>query len=152
VVYKAGKWHGILATWSTDGKKEFWCNYANDEPNGWCCLFKDDVLTAVLEYSRGEVVAVHLIAANRVAKSFSDVDQASADAIAGSVLREIDAIEQRLKAEDDTFQERVKQVAQRWLGDIQKEKQRRQLQRIKQREMEQQRAIEEMRRRAQGGR
>ena len=116
VVYRIGKWHGLLATWSAEGKKEFWCNYSNGQRHGWCCLFNQDAPKAVLEFAHNKINAVHLISGNQPTRTLADADQIAADPGAAPILREIDEIEQRLKADDHEFCDRVKLAVNQRIG------------------------------------
>lgn len=107
---QAGKWEGWLATWDTGGQKHFWCQYDGGERQGFCCLFRQDDLTIVLECNRGKVEAVHLISAGQVQKTFADLDQASQDSTADAALKEIADIESKLRKNEAAFKKSVQQA------------------------------------------
>jgi hypothetical protein len=150
VTYKSGKWDGVLATWSVGGQREFWCNYANGQRHGLCCLFRHDAPAVVLECDRNKVGAVHVIAANRVKKSLTDADQAAADEDAGPLLKEIDRVEQGLKADDHLYRDRVKQGVQMRIGNINQQKRNDFGARSVQRAAEQQRQLDNLRQKSIG--
>jgi hypothetical protein len=145
VNYKSGRWDGILATWNVDGQREFWCNYASGQRNGLCCLFNEDALIAVLECTRNKIDAVHMIEENQVAKSFTDSDQALADAAAGPVLRQIDTIEQGVREEDNELREAVKDWVQKKIGVLNSIKRQQNQQRSKERNEKRQQDIQSLR-------
>jgi hypothetical protein len=120
--YDNGTWNGLLATWNANGQREFWGNYAAGRRHGLCCLFNNDVLEAVLECTRDKINAVHLINSNQVAESLTDMDQASEHDGAGPVLKRIDAIQKRLKADNHEFCERVKKEVHQQIGAINKQR------------------------------
>jgi hypothetical protein len=120
--YKNGKWDGMLATWDPAGQECFWGNYSNGQRNGLICLLKDNAVDAVLECTRNKIDAVHLIAGNRITKSFTDVEKAIADVAASPILKEIDAIEQELKTDNREFCDRVKQGIQMRVGAVNSQK------------------------------
>jgi hypothetical protein len=86
------------------------------------CLLKDNAVDAVLECTRNKIDAVHLIAGNRITKSFTDVEKALADVAASPILKEIDAIEQELKTDNREFCDRVKQGIQMRVGAVNSQK------------------------------
>jgi len=107
---QAGRWEGWLATWDATGQKHFWCQYDGGERQGFCCLFRQDDLTIVLECDRGEVQAVHLISAGEVEKTFADLEQASQDSTADAALKEIADIESKLRKNEAAFKKSVQQA------------------------------------------
>jgi hypothetical protein len=122
ITYENGRWDGVLATWNGRGQKEFWGNYSNGQRNGFCCLFRDDALITILECTRNKAEAVHLVTANEVARSWTDVDAALADTICGPMLRQVDEIERRMKEEDRELRDRLRNGVQRRVGDLNRQK------------------------------
>ena len=113
--YHDGKWNGVVATWNVNGQREFWCKYTSGKRNGLCCLFENDLLAAVLECTQDKVEAVHLIEANEIGEDV-DADVALDHALAGPVLRKIDAIEKQLKKESLAFVDRVTEERRKWIA------------------------------------
>ena len=122
ITYRNGRRNGVLTTWDTDGQQQYWGNYSNGQRHGLCCLLNDETLVAVLECSRDKIDAIHLIAENQIAKSWTDEDEAVADAAASMALQQIDAIEQRLKSDDRSFCGRVKKGIQVQIGILNRQK------------------------------
>jgi len=110
ITYRNGVLHGEVASWNEQGQQQFWCKYSSGQRNDICCLFKDDRPTMVLEYARNEINSVHLIKDNEIAKSFTAVAEAEGDDTAGPLLKEINELEERVKADDRAYRERVRQA------------------------------------------
>lgn len=151
ITYLSGKWDGVLATWTAGGQREFWCNYSNGQRQGLCCLFHDNAPKTVLDYTRNKLSAVYLITDNEVAESITDAEQIAAHEEAGALLKEIQAIEQRLKTDDRSLCDRVKQGVQLRLGAINRQRQASMDARMSERSAQQNQAFGEMWKRAAAG-
>ena len=116
VTYRNGTWNGLLATWNEAGQREFWGNYSNGQRDGFCCLFEEDRLTAVVECTRNNAEAIHLIEANRITKSLLEAAEISKNAVAGTVLEKIGQIEQHAKNDSHAFCERARKAVQSEVG------------------------------------
>jgi hypothetical protein len=110
ITYRNGTLHGEVASWDEQGQQQFWCNYASGQRDGLCCLFKHDLLAMVLECARNKTTAVHLITDNEITKSFTAVEEARGNNTAGPLLQEIMEIEDRLKADERAYRDRVTQA------------------------------------------
>ncbi len=107
ITYRNGTLHGEVASWDEQGQQQFWGNYVSGQPDGICCLFKDDRPIMVLECTRNNVNSVHLITGNEITKSFTAVAEAKADDTAGPLLKEINECEERVKADERAHYQRV---------------------------------------------
>ena len=122
IMYHNGRWNGLLVTWNKLGQREFWGNYLNGQRDGLCCLFNEDKLIAVIEYTRNSTDALHLIEANQIKNSFMKEDEISKDTAAKTALERTGEIEQRVKKDVQALRDRVKRAVQAELGELNKKK------------------------------
>jgi hypothetical protein len=108
--------------WNAKGQECFWGTYSNGQRNGLMCLIKDNAVDAVLECTRNQADTVHLVARNRVTKTFTNYDNALADIAAAPILKELNAIEQEMKSDNREFCDRVKQGVQMRVGAVNSQK------------------------------
>ncbi len=101
--YTDGSLDGMIKTWTEQGQREYWCQYSKGLRNGFCGYFKDNKLCLLLEIDRGTVSGVHLCANRKLEKSFTSLEQASADKDAKILLEEIDNLESDLKISERSF-------------------------------------------------
>jgi hypothetical protein len=116
--FKGGQLSGPAATWLPGGQKVFVGQYAHNELDGLCCLFRNDAVCLVVDCRQGAVQAVHLVSANRVTQTFDDPQQARNNQVAGEMLREFDRADSDLKAEKKSFQEYIKNLRQRLASEL----------------------------------
>jgi hypothetical protein len=122
ITYRNGRWDGPIAMWNAKGQECFWGTYSNGQRNGLMCLIKDNAVDAVLECTRNQADTVHLVARNRVTKTFTNYDNALADIAAAPILKELNAIEQEMKSDNREFCDRVKQGVQMRVGAVNSQK------------------------------
>ena len=114
--YRNGTLHGPVATWDEAGRQQLWCNYLSGRREGLCCFFENDLPAVVLECTRNKISSVHFITGNEIVKSFTAVEDAMRDDEVGPMLQEIDKLEQRVKADDRAYRDRVRQAIQLEIG------------------------------------
>ncbi len=112
-VYADGAIDGIVKLWNEKGERIYWCQYEKGVRNGFCCYFKDNALQMILEIDHDAVNGVHLCANGELKKSFSSMEQASADKVAQKLLDEVDGLETELKLNEGLFKRQVKDELQR---------------------------------------
>ncbi|MGA2798292.1 MAG: hypothetical protein ABSE63_11980 [Thermoguttaceae bacterium] len=111
-VYADGAIDGIIKLWNEKGERIYWCQYEKGVRNGFCCYFKDNALQMVLEIDHDTVNGVHLCGNGDLKKSFSSLEQASADKVAQKLLDEVDGLETELKLNEGVFKRQVKDELQ----------------------------------------
>jgi hypothetical protein len=112
-VYTDGAIDGMAKLWNEKGERIYWCQYEKGVRNGFCCYFKGNAMQLILEIDHDAVTAVHLCANGEIKKSFSSVEQASADKVAQKLLDEVDGLETELKLNEGVFKRLVKDELQR---------------------------------------
>ena len=111
-VYSDGSLDGILKTWNEKGERVYWCQYAKGVRDGFCCYFKDNCLRMLLEIDHDTISGIHLCGNGEIQKSFSSVEQASADKVALKLLDEVEELESILKSDESSFKKEVKDELQ----------------------------------------
>lgn len=119
--YDNGKRSGLLATWDANGQREFWGNYKTNQREGLCCLFDNDVLSAVFECSSDRIDVVYLVKSNEVTATLKR-QEASEHTEASAMLKRADQIDKRLKDENREFCKGVTRQVHMLLGMRAKEK------------------------------
>jgi hypothetical protein len=112
-VYADGAIDGIVKLWNEKGERMYWCQYEKGARNGFCCYFKDNAMQMILEIDHDAINGVHLCGNGDLKKSFSSMEQASADKIAQKLLDEVDGLETELKLNEGVFKRQVKDELQR---------------------------------------
>jgi hypothetical protein len=107
--YTDGSLDGIIKTWNDRGERVYWCQYAKGVRDGFCCYFKNNSLRVLLEIDHDTVSGVHLCANGQLEKSFSSVEQASADKDAKTLLTEITDLETDLKDSENSFKKSARE-------------------------------------------
>ena len=120
VTYYQGNRQGVLATWDSEGRKQYWGQYARDQRHEFCCLFKNDRPAIVVVFDRGEIRGVHLIAGGKVARSFANEEEAQRDGEARRLVDEVNEFEARFKRNERAFEAQVKKTIQTRIGEINK--------------------------------
>ena len=110
--YTDGAIDGIVKLWNEKGERMYWCQYDKGVRNGFCCYFKDNVMQMILEIDHDAIKGVHLCANGELKKSFSSLEQASADKVAQKLLDEVDGLETELKLNERLFKRQVKEELQ----------------------------------------
>ena len=111
-VYADGAIDGIVKLWNEKGERIYWCQYDKGVRNGFCCYFKDNAMQMILEIDHDAINGVHLCANGEIKKSFTSVEQASADKVAQKLLDEVDGLETELKLNEGVFKQQVKDELQ----------------------------------------
>ncbi len=111
--YADGAIDGIIKLWNEKGERIYYCQYEKGVRNGFCCYFKDNALQMILEIDHDTINGIHLCAGGDLKKSFSSVEQASADKVAQKLLDEVDGLETELKLNEGLFKKQVKDELQR---------------------------------------
>jgi len=111
--YSDGALDGMLKTWNEKGDRIYWCQYEKGVRNGYCCFFQDNSLRMILEIDNDKISGIHLCANGERKKSFTSIEQASADKVAQKLLDEVDGLESELKVNEGVFKQQVKDELQR---------------------------------------
>lgn len=101
--YIDGALDGMIKTWNEKGDRVYWCQYTKGVRNGFCCYFQDNFLRMLLEIDNDAIAGIHLCANGSLEKSFSSIEQASADKDARILLDKLDNLESDLKISQDFF-------------------------------------------------
>jgi hypothetical protein len=120
VNYCQGNRQGVLATWDSEGRKQYWGKYLRDQRHEFCCLFKNDRPAIVVVFDRGEVRGVHLIAGGKVARSFASEEEAQRDGEARRLLDDVNEFESRFKRNERAFEAQIRKAVQTRIGEINK--------------------------------
>lgn len=108
VNYQEGDRHGTLRTWDENGRRLFWCDYSKGRRSALCCYFDKGALRVVLEYTRDNIKAAHLVKLGKVAKSFRNEDEIIADPAAKPILDEMRKIETQIAENEKKFRKLVR--------------------------------------------
>jgi antitoxin component YwqK of YwqJK toxin-antitoxin module len=111
--YIDGSRNGMLKKWNETGERIYWCQYAKNFRQGFCCYFKDDILRIVLELNRNKVTAVHLCSNSQLEKSFDSKEQAAADENVKVFIDELNEIETELMKTEVAYKKQVREEDQR---------------------------------------
>jgi hypothetical protein len=95
--YADGSIDGFIKTWNEKGEHVYWCQYAKGVRDGFCCFFKNNSLRLLLEIDHDTISSVHLCTNGKLDKSFTSLEQASADKNAKTLLAEITDLETDIK-------------------------------------------------------
>ena len=107
--YSDGALDGIIKTWNDKGERVYWCQYSKGARDGFCCYFKNNNLRVLLEIDHDTVISIHLCANGQLEKSFTSVEQASADKDAKTLLTEITDLETDLKDSENSFKKSARE-------------------------------------------
>ena len=80
-VYADGAIDGIVKLWNEKGERIYWCQYDKGVRNGFCCYFKGNAMQMILEIDHDSIIAF-ICSNGELTKSFTSVEQASADKVA----------------------------------------------------------------------
>jgi len=103
---------GIIKTWNEQGDRVYCCQYSKGVRDGFCCYFKDNFPRMLLDIDHNVVKGVFLYANGRLEKSFSSLEQASADKGAKTLLEELDSLESDLKSGEESFKKTARDESQ----------------------------------------
>ena len=86
--YKDGQLDGMIKIWNDQGKRNYWCQYANGFRNGFCCCYKDDRLRLLLEIYHDTIRGVYLVENGNLEKSFDPLKPGDLDENSKSFFNE----------------------------------------------------------------
>lgn len=143
--YESNRWNGTVASWTMDGKLNYFGKYVKGRRDGFCCLFKDGLPRLIVECSLGDISAVHLVSDAKVEHTFRTEGGAIRDATAGPLMRELDAAESSLKDEGRKYERAVRTAINSFQGILNSTNRSKFSQRSRARDEENRRAMEQMR-------
>jgi len=102
-----GKRQGVIQTFDSAGRPEYFAQYAKGKRQGFACLFDDGVLCLLADYKYDEPVYIQLMQHDRALEGFTSRDDADKDEKVRKRLEEMDSAESKLKANELVFRKQV---------------------------------------------
>lgn len=152
--YMNGRRHGILKTFDETGEPVLCCQYVDGRRNGFTVLFGES-LEFIAQYKYDKLEYLQLMADLTPLEGFASQDAALKHPEAKQLLARLDQLDDELKKNEVQFRQQVKEFEndrrRELAGKLAPEKRARAAERARQRKAANDAAIEQIRRRANGG-
>lgn len=154
--YDEGKRHGTFKIWNEDGKPLLYSQYVQGRRHGFLCFFEEDHLAMICQYKGDQLEYLQLMHDLTPLEGFATQAQAQKDGKAAPLLKKMAEVDKLLLANEAEFKRQVRKAEMErrkaLAAKLAPEKRRRMQERATARDAANDAFIQEIYRRANGGR